>query len=167
MSEPAANVRKFPFLEFSPEKKEGSRLKLWLLTLGACIVLAVGAVVWSGIGSGGPNLTERLLSQQVGPHTIDVFSKHPQLRVGENPLRIEVKDTATGRLVDVGTVDLRLNMDMPGMQMQADAVLNKSGQAGIYTGTIRPGMGGEWIAHLSYHGPKGGEQKALRLEVKR
>jgi len=56
-------------------------------------------------------------------------------------VRVEVKDAAAGRLVDAGAVSLGLTMTMPGMNMQAQAVLQKGEQAGVYSATMRPGNG--------------------------
>ncbi|MDQ6631008.1 MAG: FixH family protein, partial [Verrucomicrobiota bacterium] len=143
-----------------------SRWKVWLAILAVIVALAGGWFVWSKVGSGGPKLGHSILTEQVGSYKIEVFTKNPQLTVGDNPVRIEVKDAATGKPVDVGNVTLQMNMEMPGMQMQTDGVLQKSEQPGIYSGTIRPGMGGDWIARLGYDGPKGKEQKAVTLNVK-
>ena len=148
------------------EAKRRPRWKLWMVILAACAALLGGWFVWNNVRTGEPKLNERVLSEEVGPYRIEVFSKNSQLAMGENSVRIEVRDATTGKSVDIGAISLRLNMDMPGMQMQADAVLNRSDQSGVYTGVIRPGMGGEWIARLGYDGPKGRKQKAVTLEVK-
>jgi len=81
-------------------------------------------------------------------------------------VRVEVKDAAAGQLVDAGAVSLGLTMTMPGMNMQAQAVLQKGEQAGVYSGTMRPGMGGEWIGRVGYDGPKGKEEKAVTVSIK-
>ena len=44
--------------------------------------------------------------------------------MGDNAIRIEVTD-ATGKQVDAGSVWFELRMDMPRMQMQATAQLEK------------------------------------------
>ena len=152
--------------EATQDEKRRWPWKLWLTVLALGIALAGAWFVWSKVGSGGPKLGNSILTEQVGSYNIEVFSNNPQLTVGDNPVRIEVKDAATGKLVDVGEVTLRLNMEMPGMQMQADGVLQKTDQPGVYRGSIRPTRGGDWIARLSYDGGKGKEQKAVTLNVR-
>ncbi|MDA1272682.1 MAG: FixH family protein [Verrucomicrobia bacterium] len=146
-------------------KKRGG-WQVWLAALVLCTALVGGWFLWKGGGFGEAKLTERILSEQVGDYRIEIFGRKPQFSAGNNPVRVEVKDPATSQLVDAGTVTLRLNMDMPGMQMQADGVLHKGESPGIYTGTIRVGMAGEWIGRIGYEGPEGMEQKAITIEVK-
>ena len=57
-------------------------------------------------------------------------------------------------------------MDMPGMQMQADGILRRGERPGIYTGTIKVGMAGQWIGRIGYEGSQGSEQKTIAIEVK-
>jgi hypothetical protein len=147
------------------DKKRGP-WKAWLGIVLIGLVLTGGWLFWKGGGLGAPKLGERVLTEQVGDYRFEVFGKRPQFGVGDNPVRIEVKDPATGQLVDVGTVTLRLNMEMPGMQMQADGVLQKGEPPGVYTGTIKIGMAGEWIGRIGYEKPDGSEQKAITIEVK-
>jgi len=106
-----------------------------------------------------------VLTQRVGGYQIEILGQKPQFGTGNNPVRVEVKDPATGQLADVGTVTLRLNMDMPGMQMQADGVLPRGDQAGVYVGSIRIGMAGEWIGRIGYDGAQGAEETAVTIEV--
>ena len=142
------------------------RWRVGLAVLAACLVLFGGWFLWSHLGTGHQSLTTPVLSEPVGDFKIDVLSDKPQLGVGENPLRIEVKDAATGKMVDAGAVSFNLTMTMPGMNMQAQAVLQKGEQPGVYTGTIRPGMQGEWIGRLGYEGAKGKEEKAVTVNIK-
>jgi len=140
--------------------------KIWLTVILTGAALAGGWFFWKAGGLGAPKLAERVLIEQVGDYRFEVFGRRPQFGVGDNPVRIEAKEASTGQLVDVGTVTLRLNMDMPGMQMQADGVLQKGESPGVYSGTIKIGMAGEWIGRIGYEGPDGSEQKAITIEVK-
>jgi len=73
----------------------------------------------------------------------------PRLSVGENALRVAVRDAASGRPLEAESLSYVLRMEMPGMQMQAEArLLPDPDRPGEYAGTIRPSMGGEWIARL-------------------
>ena len=110
------------------------------------------------------SLATPVLTEQIGDNRIEVLGKDARLKVGSNSIRIEVRDVS-GRPVDVGQVSLRMHMDMPGMPMQADAVLQKSDKPGVYTGTINPGMGGDWTAHIMYDGPKGRDGKTTTITV--
>ncbi len=144
--------------------KPRPRWRIWLMVVAAILIIAAGWLLVTKLGLGHQKLATPILSEQVGAFKIDVFSNKPQLIVGENPIRIEVKD-ASGKPVDVGAVSLRLNMNMPGMNMQSAGVLKQEGP-GVYSGTIQPGMGGEWIGRLAYDGPKGKEEKAVTVNIK-
>ncbi len=135
----------------------------------ALVLVLVGAAGWFGLprlGLGAAKPSETVLASKVGPYRIEVTARQSQLAVGENAIHIGVVDAGTGQPVDVGAVILQLNMEMPGMTMQANAVLHKGDRPGDYTGVIRPGMGGDWIAHLGYDGPHGKEQKAATITVR-
>ncbi len=150
------------------EKVSRPSWKKWLALPVIAALLVGGWFAWTkygGDGTSGPTLKDSILTSQIGSYTFQVFSDHPQLVNGDNPVRIEARDAA-GKLTDAGDVTLSLNMDMPGMQMQADGVLTKSAEPGIYTGTIRTGMGGDWNGSLGYDGPDGRERKAVTFNVK-
>ena len=78
-------------------------------------------------------------------------------------MRISVIDSVMGSGVDVANIYLRLKMDMPGMQMAANANLEPTGQPGVFTGDIRPSMSGEWIARLGV--VKSGVQKEIVFKL--
>ncbi len=138
--------------------------------VGLFVALAVaggGAYGWHRLQSSAPTLTGSIFTAQVGGYRLEVLGRTAQLGVGANPIRIEVFDAATGKPADVGSVTLRLHMDMPGMPMEADAVLQRDpGHPGVYVGTVNPGMGGAWTARLEYSGPAGRAGKTTTLTVK-
>lgn len=78
-------------------------------------------------------------------------------------MRISMIDSVVGSGVDVTNIYLRLTIDMPGMQMAANANLEPTGQPGVFTGDIRPSMNGEWIARLGV--VKSGVQKGIAFTL--
>lgn len=63
-------------------------------------------------------------------------------------MRTSMIDSVMSSDVDVTNIYLRLTMDIPGMQMAANANLESTGQPVVFTGDIRSSMSGEWIARL-------------------
>ena len=106
-----------------------------------------------------------ILTTSVGEYSITVFGEKNQLKSGETPIKIEVKQSSTGELVVVDSVALAVRMDMPGMQMKADAVLTPANQPGVFSGTIKPGIAGEWTAGITVVGEQGREAASLTVEV--
>jgi hypothetical protein len=75
---------------------------------------------------------------------------------------MEFKD-AQGQLADVGAVKLALGMNMPGMVMHSDAEVTGGGR---YKAKLKPEMAGEWMAKLSYSGPRGSGERSFRVTAK-
>ena len=140
-------AEKLPETAGEDRKRKGWKIWLTVIIIGA--VLVGGWFFWKAGGLGAPKLAERVLTEQIGDYRFEVFGKRPQFGVGDNAVRIEAKEASTGQLADVGTVTLRLNMEMPGMQMQADGVLQKGESPGVYSGTIKIGMAGSGLAALA------------------
>jgi hypothetical protein len=66
---------------------------------------------------------------------------------------VEVTD-AMGKPVDVGSVWLELRLDMPGMPMQATALLERGQSSGAFDGSVPPTGQGERHATVGYENPK-------------
>src|SRR5438270_167685 len=66
-----------------------------------------------------------------------------QLRNGQNDLVIEFKNSK-GEYVDVGKVNLNLEMNMPGMMMHGDTSVAPTGKTGRYKAAVKPTMVGDW-----------------------
>jgi Cu(I)/Ag(I) efflux system membrane fusion protein len=79
------------------------------------------------------------------------LSTQPELaKVGENTLRIEVRDTR-GQPVTNATLILEYTMDMPGMMIEKTQALHTSG--GIYEAKVRFAMAGPWGVTVSIQRP--------------
>jgi hypothetical protein len=79
---------------------------------------------------------------------------------------IEFRDAGTGAPVDVGTVKLDLDMNMPGMVMHSGSTISAGPGVGRYRARIKPGMAGDWIAQLRYEGPHGSGDISLTVNLK-
>ena len=78
---------------------------------------------------------------------------------------IEFRDR-NGQLVDVGNVKFDLNMNMPGMQMSAGGIIERTNMPGRYRAKIKIDMSGDWSAKISYEGPHGHGQTSFNLNAK-
>ena len=83
-----------------------------------------------------------------------------------NDILIEFRDTASGELVDVGTVKFDLDMNMPGMVMHNGATIEPTGTPGQYRAKVKPDMGGDWMATRYYEGPRGDGSVSFSVNVK-
>ena len=79
---------------------------------------------------------------------------------------IEFRDTASGDLVDVGTVKFDLDMNMAGMVMHAGSAITPTGTPGQYRAKVTPDMAGGWTATLRYDGPRGQGNVSFSVNVK-
>lgn len=144
----------------------------WLVG-GVALILSLGAGVFawqkqqdSGaaqIDSSG--LTVPVLTQDVGSYEIRMLSSQEQLGAGKTPIRLEVRDVATGQPATVNSVSFSLRMDMPGMQMGAQAMLQKTGEPGVFIGAIKPGMAGQWTAAITVAGPGGEKSETKTIDI--
>jgi hypothetical protein len=124
--------------------------KLLVGSIGMGVLVLGGGGWWLWHTLHGPSTpTAVVTTHTVGPYQVRVLGASTHLRVGENPIRIEVTD-ATGKPADVGAVWFELRMDMPGMAMQAAAQLEKGQSPGVFNGSIRPTGQGEWHASVGY-----------------
>ena len=141
----------------------------WSLIAGfiAALSILVGCLAFCVmIGKSGP-MTTIVLSQSIGSYQMKVFSTNSQLKVGENPLRIEVIDPSTGHGINVKTVWLKLHLDMAGMQMQTAAQLEKTDNPGEFIGFIKISESGNWHASSGYENGQGKKQTTFNLNVQR
>jgi membrane fusion protein, copper/silver efflux system len=86
----------------------------------------------------------------VGTLTITVFTKPEAAKLGDNTLRIQVKDHA-GQPVTNAAVTLEYTMDMPGMLI--DKAEAKHAGVGVYEAPVRFSMAGPWGATVSIQRP--------------
>ena len=100
-------------------------------------------------------------TQRVKDLTVTFVDSTGQLQNGINDILIEFRDTASGEIVDVGTVKFDLDMNMPGMVMHS-ATLNRTstGTPGRYQGRRSSPT---WLAigkvTLRYDGPQRQRQR--------
>ena len=83
-----------------------------------------------------------------------------------NDILIEFRDSASGDLVDVGTVKFDLDMNMPGMVMHSGSTIKPAATPGQYRAEVKPDMGGDWMATLRYEGPRGKGNVSFSVNVK-
>jgi hypothetical protein len=67
--------------------------------------------------------------------------------------------------VDVGAVWFNLQLQMPGMNMQAVAQLEKGQSPGVFNGFIEPSGQGEWHASLGYQNPQGKNSATFTMNL--
>ncbi len=89
-----------------------------------------------------------------GQMDIVLLSRTGTLRSGRNTFTIEFR-SATGELVDVGTVRATANMPMPGMVMPGNVQVTSGGVPGRYVATAEFGMAGAWQMSIEWSGPAG------------
>ena len=115
----------------------------------------------SGASSGAPFAT-----LQVKDLTVNFIHPKGQLENAMNDILIEFRDTASGEIVDVGTVKFDLDMNMPGMVMHNGATIEPTGKPGQYRAKVKPDMAGDWTATLRYEGPRGTGSVSFSVNVK-
>jgi hypothetical protein len=79
--------------------------------------------------------------KRVADLTIAVSLPSEPAKVGENPVRVRVRD-ASGAPVTGAAVSFSYTMDMPGMTIEESRAEERG--AGIYEGSARFTMGGPW-----------------------
>ncbi|HMC27057.1 MAG TPA: hypothetical protein VKM56_04590 [Verrucomicrobiae bacterium] len=139
-----------------------------VLTISVLAIVVLGG--WylrtheGGTGESSTKVTGGAMGGGLSPKKINglTVSFRGQVRMPQSELQIEFKD-AQGKLQDVGTVKLALDMNMPGMVMHDNAVITGSG--GQYIASIKPQMGGDWYAKLSYNGPSGSGATTFKVTV--
>jgi YtkA-like len=97
--------------------------------------------------------------------TVSVLSADGQIYARDNSLEIKFEDQ-DGRPVNVENVKLNLNMNMPGMEMHSAAKMNVDPKGDSHQAHLTPDMAGDWVADLSYQGPKGPGKLMVPINVK-
>jgi len=104
-------------------------------------------------------------TQTVNDLTVTLRAPASQLQKGDNNILIEFRDS-DGQLVDVGDVNLTIDMNMPGMAMHGGGPTQKTGTAGQYRAKVKADMAGDWRARVSYQGPKRNGQTTFPINVR-
>ena len=153
------------------ERRSPSRRRALVAVL--LLIVAVGAggfFAWQKLAGTG-TLDKAVSSapfatQQVQGLTVNFLHPKGQLQRAVNDVVIEFRDTASGELVDVGTVKFDLDMNMPGMVMHDGSTIQRTGTLGRYRAKVEPEMGGDWMAALHFEGPRGKGQVSFSVNVK-
>ncbi len=139
--------------------------RILLLVVVAVGLLAGGYFAWQKFGNrAGPAAAsgKPLATQTVNGLTVNLIG---ELRNGQSEILVEFRD-ANGQRVDVGTVKLDLDMNMPGMVMHSASTIEPAGTPGQYRAKVKPDMGGDWLATLRYEGPRGSGSVSFSVNVK-
>lgn len=147
-----------------PEARPAHRLLTGTIVAALLVIGAGGWWMWHSL-SGPSKPTTVLTTQTVGPYQFKVLGPSSGLKKGRNPIRIEITDATTGKPADVGSVWFDLQMQMPGMAMQAAAQLEKGQMPGVFNGFIEPGGQGEWHASLGYQNRETKNSVAFTLNI--
>ena len=98
--------------------------------------------------------------------TVNFYHAEGGLKFAANEVTIEFRDAASGEAVDVGTIKLDLDMNMPNMVMHSGSSITPAGSPGRYLAKIKPDMAGDWMAQLRYNGPHGTGSLSFAVNVK-
>lgn len=151
--------------ELIPSERTRRHLpRIIALIVAGILILFGGKFVWQKIAAPKAAVTQAapIAMQTVNDLTVNLYG---QLRNGPSEVLIEFRD-ANGQLVDVGEVRFEANMNMPGMQMHSGATVERTKTPGQYRAKIKPDMAGDWMAKLSFNGPRGSGQTTFNLNVK-
>jgi Cu(I)/Ag(I) efflux system membrane protein CusA/SilA len=148
-------------------RTRGSRFILVLLLI---IIASVGGfLTWQKFGHGNSNgalSVTPFATQKVNDFTVNFIHPKGQLQKTMNDVLIEFRDSASGELVDVGTVKFDLDMNMPGMVMHSASTIETTGTPGQYRAKVKPDMAGDWMATLRYEGLHGNGSVSFSVNVK-
>ncbi len=133
-----------------------------IIAAAGAIFLAVGAW-WLWPEQGGAHFSQSIQTETVGDYQFEIRGKKSELHVGQNP--VEIRVTRGGAPAEVEKVSFELAMDMPGMPMRANAPLQKTAQPGVYRGSIKLDMQGEYNGGASVIGPVGEARKNFTVRV--
>src|SRR5207249_1901428 len=161
-----------PAAPTSPQPTKPSRpRRIWLVVL-VCLVVTLGAggfIAWKKFardGKTGPSAGTSFATQKVKDLTVIFIHPKGQLENAMNDILIEFRDTASGEIVDVGTVKFDLDMNMPGMVMHSASTIEPTGIPGRYRAKVKPDMTGDVMATLRYDGPRGSGSVSFSANVK-
>ena len=146
-------------LEVRPMVKQRRSGRQRVVVTAALAVVVVGvAVAWlARVGAPQTDSSDEgraVHTARSGSTDVVVLSPTGTLHSGRNTFTIEFR-SASGGLVDVGTVRVGANMAMPGMVMPGNAQVQPSGVTGRYTVTAEFGMAGAWPINIEWEGPMG------------
>jgi Cu(I)/Ag(I) efflux system membrane protein CusA/SilA len=132
----------------------------WLLRIALVALVLLGSfVTWRLLRPSQSELAssaEDVVVQSIksGEVTVTLRSPTGTLHTGRNAFTIEFR-SASGALVDVGTVHATANMPMPGMVMPGNLEVQPSKKPGRYDATADFGMAGSYQMSLEWNGPAG------------
>ena len=128
-------------------------------TLGVVVLLLSAAAC--GSNSGGPAPAagppgKVIKSGKVGNLTVTLSNDDGVLRHGDEEFSLTFAD-ASGKPVDVGAASLNFHMPAMGTMavMNDPATLVTTATPGVYKGTAKIEVAGEWQAQVAYEGPAG------------
>ncbi len=104
-------------------------------------------------------------TQIVNDLTVKLMAPTGQLQKGDNNVLIEFRDR-NAHLVDFGTVNFKIDMNMPGMQMHGGATVKRTRSVGQYRAKIKIDMSGDWNVKVSFDGPHGQGQQSFSVTAK-
>ena len=159
-----------PFVppELVPSRQMRSRMRSglkWIaLVIAMITIFSVGNFAWQRLRpaktSGAPFVT-----QTVNDLTVNLINREGGLRKGDNEAMIDFRDR-NGQLVDVGTVNFKIDMNMAGMQMHGGATIEPTNTAGRYRAKIKIDMSGDWNTKISFDGPLGKGETSFSLTAR-
>jgi len=99
---------------------------------------------------GAQTVQAKLIEKQVGSLAVTVSTTPDAAKLGENTLRVQIKDNI-GKPITDAVVNLEYTMDMPGMLI--DKAEAKHVGAGVYEAPVRFTMAGPWGVTVSIQRP--------------
>lgn len=128
-------------------------------------LLAFTVLVFAGCGGGAATSGGEMKvvkSGTAGNFNVAIATESGALKNGANTFTLTFTD-ANGKPVDVGAASL--NFFMPAMgsmaAMNDAATLTKTATPGVYNGTVKLQMAGDWQAQIAYEGAAGNGKVAL------
>jgi hypothetical protein len=103
-------------------------------------------------------------SVPMGGLTASLFTASDQMHPTGNDLFIQFRD-ARKNLVDVGDVNLEMELKHPGMVMHSIGKVLRTTTPGQYRTTVAPQMAGDWVATIGFAGSHGTFQTNLTVPV--
>jgi Cu(I)/Ag(I) efflux system membrane protein CusA/SilA len=130
-----------------------------LMAVVATTIVTLASLTWwflrgSDTDTGSPSSEAVVQTVKSGDLAIVLRSPTGALRGGRNTFTFEFR-SASGALVDVGTVHATANMTMPGMAMSGNLQVRPTGERGLYAATAEFGMAGSWQMSVEWSGPAG------------
>lgn len=140
------------------------------LILLVLVVIGIGGFFawqkWRHVHAAESHQSVPFATQKVKDLSVDFIHAKGQLQNAMNDVIIEFHDSSSGQLVDVGMVKFDLDMNMPGMVMHSGSTIESTSTPGRYRAKVKPDMGGDWTATLTYKGPHGEGTLSFSVNVK-